>query len=478
MRGGAKPPGTGAGEGSRAFSGTARSPAGAEGGGRPLRPRRRLTIAAAGAEESGRSPRTPAPLPAGEAGGAGAAPPRDPRHTGDRSETNDRRPRRRTTTEPPTLTAEALDRDMTGVASDPAAWAASRRASEELDAQTAEMAGKLEAEGIGPWRADRRGAKVMLVGAVTGEQREMVPYRELRFLPSVAKRERAPMLRTLTYFQRHHRLGPYLRFAVVTTGARVPFGGDLRGTIAALHRRISRWASEANTRFNIAVVFRCTEFTVDAALTFHPHANVLYAPRALLPAAQWAEFLSWSGEFLGAHWEDNGVLNKPEEALKYAFKPADTARLTAPQLAWLFHQLPRLKLAQPMGEFASLAKQLECKGERIRAVRNRSGGAGLCRVAVRQRDRAARAKTAIPTKDGENVILAHTAPAAMACPFAEPGLLVRNYTAQPVTEAGRRGLAMILERQAQARRHWDANGAPSPEKAMENHSSEAVQRLR
>jgi hypothetical protein len=62
---------------------------------------------------------------------------------------------------------------------------------------------------------------------VTGITRQVPEYRCIRFLPSVAKRERAPMLNALTYFQRHNRLGSHLRFAVVTAGARVPFGGPL-----------------------------------------------------------------------------------------------------------------------------------------------------------------------------------------------------------------------------------------------------------
>jgi hypothetical protein len=71
----------------------------------------------------------------------------------------------------------------------------------------------------------------------------------------------------------------------------------------------------------MAVVFRATEFTTDDKLSFHPHANVLYAPRVRLSAETWAKFLSWSRRYLGAHWRDNGELQKGEEALKYPFKP-------------------------------------------------------------------------------------------------------------------------------------------------------------
>ncbi len=329
------------------------------------------------------------------------------------------------------------------------------------------MAAKLEAAGIPAYRASRHGSPTLLIGAVTGAARELIEYRALRFLPSVAKQERAPMLAALTYFQRHHAIGRYLRFGVVTAGARIPIGDDLRGAIVSLQRKVSRWASEAQQRYGIAVVFRGTEFTVDVARTFHPHVNVLYAPRAVLAAEAWAAFLSWTHGFFGSHWRDNGVLAKPEEALKYPFKPADTECLDDGELAWLFGQLARLKLAQPLGLFADFAATLKQEGHKVRRVASPAGGPQLIRVRVRQRERAARDQDAPPAdEDRENAILAHTAPSASATPYAEPGIIVRNFTAEPVTEGGKLRLAMIEDRHRQAWEAWNANGAPDPAEAV------------
>ena len=150
-------------------------------------------------------------------------------------------------------------------------------------------------------------------------------------------------------------------------------------------KRLSRWSSEAAQLFGIDVVYRGSEFTVDAAATFHPHANIIYAPRKPLSKGQWSAFLTWSHRRLGAHWKDCGRLAKPDEAIKYPFKPTDLRGLSAPALGWLYRELERLKLAQPMGSFAAFWRQLEQHGEKIAFVADRRGGK-LQRITKRRRD--------------------------------------------------------------------------------------------
>ena len=107
------------------------------------------------------------------------------------------------------------------------------------------------------------------------------------------------------------------------------------------------------------MVYRGTEFTVDEALSFHPHAHLLFAPRGPMPKHRWQEFLSWMHRFFGAHVHDAGRLVKPEEAIKYPFKPADLERLDGPALAWVGREIQGLKLAQPLGDFAEFWRDLE-----------------------------------------------------------------------------------------------------------------------
>jgi hypothetical protein len=221
--------------------------------------------------------------------------------------------------EPP-LTSEDLLSRNTGWAHSEERWQEQRRRRQVLEAETARIADALEAEGI---RARLEAGYVLALGEVTGMVEPVETYCAKRFLPLIAQRDRRAMLNALRYYQRHNPFGSYPRLAVVTSGERVPLGGDLRGRIQGLHRRASRFAHEAWKRFNVAVVYRGTEFTVDHALSFHVHANLLFAPRGALPAHRWEQFLRWMHQFFGAHVHDAGRLVKPEEAIKYPFKPAD-----------------------------------------------------------------------------------------------------------------------------------------------------------
>ena len=217
------------------------------------------------------------------------------------------------------------------------------------------IADALEAEGS-PDRIE--GGNVTALGDVTGMMEREEAFRAIRFLPAIAQRDRRPMLNALRYYRRHNPFGSYLRMAVVTAGQRVPLGGDLRGRMQEQHRRVSRFAHEARKRFGVEVVYRGTEFTVDEALSFHPHAHLLFAPRDHAEASL-AGFLSWMHRFFGAHVHDAGRLVKPEEAIKYPFKPVDLERLDGAALAWVGREIQGLKLAQPLGDFAEFWRDLE-----------------------------------------------------------------------------------------------------------------------
>lgn len=280
--------------------------------------------------------------------------------------------------------------------------------------------------------------------------------------------------------------------AVVTAGERIPLGGDLRGTMQKLHRDISRWAHEADKLWNVAVIYRGSEFTFDTETqTFHPHANVLYAPRKALKGDQWAKFLSWSHQRLGAHWKDCGKLEKPQEAIKYPFKPAILDALSSENLAWLFHETYRLKIAQPMREFKQWREELvyqvterdrvnpftgEVKTVRVKEKRDRPLKVGFVKTNSGAQlsiiEKAPRKKVSTATQTGcvddvmENIIVCRLSPQFRYSPYAEPVTMVMNYTPDPVTIDGKERLAEIKARRKEALRYWKANGAPDPRTAL------------
>ena len=356
-------------------------------------------------------------------------------------------------------TSDELMRLNTGWQLSPEHWRESAQRRQVLAEQTARMADALEQ--FGGIRA-RMPFRVTAVGNATGEIDDEECYRAIRFLPLIAQRERRPILNALRYFQRHHSLGANLRYAVITAGQRVPAWGDLRGAMARLHRQVSRWAHDASHEWGIEVVYRGTEFTRDNAPSYHPHANVLYAPRRVMSKARWSAFLRWSHSRLGAHWCDNGRLKDADEAIKYPFKPAELNSAPGGELVWLWWETHRMKFAQPMGAFAEFRQQLDRDGQKVAMV-NRRAGARLEIVARSKRDPLEEKAEADPRR--ENLILCRTVPQFRFGPFAQPITLVVNYTDQPTTAEGRQRLAIIRQWNSQAREWWSANGAPAPSTA-------------
>lgn len=354
--------------------------------------------------------------------------------------------------------------------------------------ETEQIASALEAHGI---QTRLESGSLKALGEVTGQMDEVDSYRSICFLPLIAQRERRPILNGLQYFQRHHQLGRFLRLAVVTAGERIPLYGDLRETMQKLHRDISRWAHEADRDWNVAVIYRGSEFTYDEATrSFHPHANVLYAPRKALKGDRWAKFLSWTRQRLGAHWKDNGRLEKPQEALKYPFKPLDLDGLDSMALVWLYFQTRRLKIAQPMREFKRWREGLEYEVEtqdrvdpftgevttkRIKVKRDRPLKVGFVKTRsgaqLRLIEKAPGQKARQEDKPAiddhqENLIVCRLSPQFRYSPYAEPITMVMNYTPDPVTIEGKERLQEIEARKREARRFWDENGAPDPQTAL------------
>ena len=364
---------------------------------------------------------------------------------------------------PGALPVAAVMEANTGQSLGAETWREGRERQAALLAQTNHLADALERNGI---VVRQPAAGVVAVGDVTGHMEEVGGFRAVRFLPLIAQRDRAAMLSGMRFFRANDPAGRFTRMAVVTSGDRVPLLGDLRGRQTKHAKAISRWAAEARRDFGVDVLYRGTEFTTtDAGI--HWHSHVLYRPRRALSPARWDSFLSWTKARLGGvHWQDCGRLEKPEEAIKYAFKPAELVVQPDAVVAWLYRETQRLKLAQPMGAFADFLRELADAGEKVAMVHQGDGqGAKLCRVA-RDRREPREDKPAGGGAMPENILLTRMLPQPRFSPYAEPVSLVVNFTTQPETPDGRRRLAMLRDRQAQARTWWDANGAPEPAVAV------------
>lgn len=399
--------------------------------------------------------------------------------------------------------SEVLSSEMvfvlnTGIATDPEKWRERKRREKELEAQTERLADILERNGI---PAYSKSSTTYAVGLVTGHIVPLQRFRVIRFLPLVAKRERAPLINELRLFrQSHPSHRDHLRLGVMTCGPRIPVGaeGELRNAFTELHRNVSRWAQVAARKYNIEVIGRFSEFTVhdeESGRTVHPHANVLYTPRKRLTKRQWRAFLTETNTHFGAWWKDCGPLQSPEEAIKYVSKPADLEKLSDSEIVWLFHETYRMKFAQPMGSFATWRQDTLCKRRDTGLYQDRKvtsvhtpQGARLCVVTKIRRNKVDRSEPVSDLATDERYsskptrYMGFTLPQRRVTPFAEPYALIRssfNATSLDIRnflskwsdetqlgDASEENFQEFMRAHKAARKSWDANGGPEPEAAL------------
>jgi hypothetical protein len=437
-------------------------------------------------------------------------------------------------------------------------WAARKQDRERLTADTERLAAILEAQGV----QARLPVEMTALGACTGEMDFLDGWRNTNVLPLVASRNRGQLLRDLQYFVQTHPKSKYLRYAVVTSGERVPLFGDLRGRMQDLHRLVSRWANDVCKRFDIEVYHRQTEAPADIGLTFHIHANVFFLPTRMLKPAELAAFNTATQAFFGSWWKDCGRLENVNEVVKYCLKGDDLALLcdlacAVPEwaddelvvedvaervagrlasahnakhhtkwaaagfmesalsqvqaaaqqmqaharagqphpLVWLMAQMHRLHIGQTMGALAEKRRDLRMLGMKIANVKGDDGSRLRPVMKKRKRDpedepdrrravwRLGEDETgklvfrkewlggveekSFNAGPVENQICAVTLPQRRFSAYAEPLIMVRNYTSAPTTAMGRAGLSRIKELEVIAGEHWAASGAPVPSQAVQ-----------
>lgn len=316
------------------------------------------------------------------------------------------------------------------------------------------IADKLEAQGI----CTRDEAHdLWAIGELTGcVERLPARYRHIQLIPSVAKADRAAMVRDLTYYlERHAR---YARYAVITSGQRVPYYGDLRGRRSSFHANIRRWSNEAKERYGVELLYRGDEYT-HAEDGAHFHANIVYNPTRRLTPEDWSRFLSWSKKRLGGViWKDCGRLKDVREVVKYCCKLGEDGidRLESDRLAWFHRETFRSKVSQPLGAFAAFRKQLEEDGQRIVRI-HRPGASYLAKMEKASGSHGGRQNRNGQRGPCENIIVARQLPAPRFSSVFEPVTLVMGYQPDPQTGVGKTGLDIIRERSEQARRWADYN---------------------
>lgn len=397
-------------------------------------------------------------------------------------------------------------------------WVEKRADRERLRADTERLADILEAHGV----EARQESTVYAVGLVTGLSDELEAYRNVNFLPLVAARNRAAPIREIKkWLKDNPHIARFARYAVITSGDRVPLFGPARKRVVGFHRAHSKWANECRHTWGVEVYHAQTEATVDEEGSLHIHSNVIYAPTRRMSDAEWKDFLQWTRDHFGAHWRDCGRLQDVEEVVKYCLKGDDVGLLAdlaclvpewadadayaavpeiakrwakrkgcpvevaedaaagyveqlAPRLqrqaeryphpiVWLHEQLSGLHLGRSYGALKDYRSRLRKEGLKVAALR-RGDAARLVEVQKTKKDRQDPDRRR-PRAD-ENNILGITLPSPRFTPWCEPVALVANWNPDAATSDGKHALRQLGDFAAVARSAWDRAGAPEPASAL------------
>lgn len=362
-------------------------------------------------------------------------------------------------------THEELLKRHTGWATEFENWSERRKAWAVIQAQTEEIADRLEALGI----QARLPASITSISAVTLQEDTLDSFRPIRFLPAIAARERRPYLNAMRYWlEKNPQAKKYVRFAVITYGTPIRAGDDLREAISDLTRRISRWAHYVWKHFGVEVLYRGVEYTWkdrdgSGEQTLHLHANVLYWPHRNMDS-QWPEFLTVSHARLASHWKDNGRVQDVAEIVKYIIKPEDLRKLEDDDLVWLYENTFKKRVNAPMNSLRKFVSQLNKDRQKVVTVSER----GLRIVTkARKLDRAKAKEDRVGGGRAANIILGLTLPQWRHTPFAEPMILVQNRDRNAVGKAAEAFRNEVDALHAEALMNWQDNGAPPPAAALE-----------
>lgn len=355
-----------------------------------------------------------------------------------------------------------------------------------LRRQSEEIADKLKSVGVDLYApADPEADTVTLVGDLSQETEDSLSnqFRHSLFLPAVAASDRARQTKKLELYLQRHQRSRFARYLVVTHGVRIAWhDADFRKKIAEFHNRLGTFARAARKQFNVEIVLRSTEMTlrdlegqsrIDGV---HLHANVLYIPPKLT-GQRWQNWLMFCRRYFGSHVKDCGRIKNIQEIVKYVTKPSASAserekipglvgmcQISPSRLAWLHAATRRLHIVQPLQNFRSFLRGVAIS--RLKIYRAEGGTLELVQKPQVEK-RAAREERGCR----ENIIITRTLPQPRFSAIYEPISIVMNYTKNPRTADGKRALAELNRRHAEALR-WQAERA-AREIAIENLDAQA-----
>jgi hypothetical protein len=263
-------------------------------------------------------------------------------------------------------------------------WNKRQARQNKLTEQSHDVAQKLEVEGFGAYVE----SDLTLVGLHSGLSKPVESFRNITFIPAVAKMRRAPEVKFVQYSLQKY---PKARAWTITSGKRVIipkrkiahmgpisdmaaeiYDADhnagiarARDTFKRMARKISRLNSEDFMKECGAVFsYRASEMgevvETEQGLSIHPHIHaVLVLENGPIQKHRWSKLLQRIQAYLGAYSKDCGLIKNPREFVKYCVKPDDLTELSSASIADLYQVTRNLRMHQPLGPFRKIKRELK-----------------------------------------------------------------------------------------------------------------------
>jgi hypothetical protein len=237
---------------------------------------------------------------------------------------------------PREISCKEIDRRLIGreVARD--GWIDGQRRARQLREQSEDFVRRLERIGI---QARSERDETVMVGLVSGQVETVANYRNCNLIPVQQSRNVHDMLKHVRYLVDHSRPGR-LRMLVVSGGwCRYD---EYRKHHRAHTRRMSKFAAHPTLRdYGISIEFYNVENTIHRAdvAMLNMHSHVLFKSHRKLGRKKWCEFLEFARNFFPKGYVHDSKIEKPNEVVKYVFKPSEFDLLTDGELAEFWHQI-------------------------------------------------------------------------------------------------------------------------------------------
>ena len=384
-------------------------------------------------------------------------------------------------------------------------WIDGKTRERKLNEQSEDIADRLERVGIQS-RYDRR--ITTLVGLCSEQVERVVDYRNCNMIPAMQSRNVHDMFKHVSYLC-DTTPANQLRMMVVSGGwCR---NDEYRVNHIAHCRRMSKFAADPLlSKLGVTLEYYNVENTIHrgedggAMLNLHSHAILRF--RRVLGKKRMKQFLALARRYFPKGYVHDSALQKPAEAVKYVFKPAEFDLLSDNEFRELFLQIhgrekfdpetgeieisektgkPRkegaLKFFHPLGSMRKFRQYLNDPSRRQKLMKVPTRGNNFAWRLTEKR----KPKDAVKPSGAEkqvNVVVAITAPYPKFTQNYEPVLRVDNYNGDFSALLAQNGLqesfgtakAIWRAKRLEAARQAEKEGAAGPLLSMKHTTTTTV----